>query len=170
MFEPGYFESGVLDFDTYFKITKVRFLIRKDAVGSGQQPLMQMMREHNEKFGSYFPMYIELYEMHANNKINEKNFRCEIVPVNEDDTYLLYESNVIPPAFVYNKLGWKILVPNKCNKLEIVWTMVQGDEYFGYRQIYPKQNCLGENQASMIAGIQIMGCHCMIVPVDKPLN
>ena len=145
---------------------------------TGEYPVIVVKVVKKEKFRSKYPMGDAAYMHLCPNKstgINVTNagycidqpceeFQTKLYPVFEDDTYVCYESEFVPPAWKMPLLQWEIYFPvlvGQTSKIEFVRVETNSDAYIQYvylrdldlRQKYvPNDITIGEQKYVSIGG------------------
>lgn len=95
------------DDDIYFKITKIRFLLEKDNSEFAFRENYPLFAKMCHKFSGKYPNFkVSIFDRWWKNSVT-----LPLVPVSEDDKYIIYESNDVPPTWKLKTLKWKVFCP-----------------------------------------------------------
>lgn len=121
-----------LDDNICFKITKVRFLLEKDCTSFEFRENYPLFAKMCHAFSGKYPNFkVAIFDRWWKNSVT-----LPLTPVSEDDEYIIYESNELPPSWKLKTLKWKILCPVFTSSNSIGYTVANENT-----QIIPDDLC-----------------------------
>ncbi|MCJ7638240.1 MAG: hypothetical protein MUO21_12185, partial [Nitrososphaeraceae archaeon] len=103
---PKFINSNY-DIDACFKITKIRFLLTKDTSEFELKDNYPLFVKMCHAFIGRYPKFrVLIFDRRWKDCVS-----LAIKPVREDDSYIVYESEELPPAWRLRTLKWKIACP-----------------------------------------------------------
>ena len=167
----------------FFKITKVRFLVKKNNLRmiDQEQNVSQLVRACKILCGKYPPLVVRI--SNRKNAVQQKIIDCKIFPVSENAKFICYENvEFVPPAWRYDYINWTISLPQylpdtkKVSYQQVMtrYNVAPDDlcRWFGTDQLVTGKNeiTIGNGESTFTIGPveKSVGCCCTVFPLTEP--
>ena len=161
--------------DLFFKITKVRFLVRKNDSGLSQpdQTNSRLIRACKILCGKYPTLTVRLFI--GKNVFDEKVIECKILPVSENDEFICYENtDFVIPAWCGRYISCIVSIPEylpatkKISYHKVMESTNIAPDDLCYQWFQTGKQYAAKNEITIGSVGSYIGCCCTIFPLAEP--